>query len=222
MQEKKAELEELVSDVRDLIKKYASSKEEEKEEKPWFLMPVLGAMMVITLIFIVPRSGGVIGSFIKLPGEYFVFSAGVTDISGIPLNAQLSFIDPDSGVVRNTKSVYDVILSRGIYDIVAVFDSGLIIKMNKAEINSTVGNFMKVDFLLNEDAVRSYAFSTNLEYDNFMITGIAMGNNLKQCPDWDFYNRTCNSEFEWVMKLTPGQGYNLRAPAGNYSFIEVS
>ena len=70
--------------------------------------------------------------------------------------------------------------------------------------------------------VKAFAIdSGSLNFTNGTATGVAVGNELWKCRQWDFMFQQCLGVWEKVMDLTPGMEYDIELSPGDPGYAET-
>ncbi len=62
---------------------------------------------------------------------------------------------------------------------------------------------------------------SGVEFKEGWVSGVAKGNELWKCVDWDFENQVCNGEWKKLRNIAPGKEYNFRIDSKDPGFLET-
>ncbi len=73
-----------------------------------------------------------------------------------------------------------------------------------------------------EEYIQFYAIDpSSIEFEYANVTVNAKGGEVYKCEEWDFENRNCEGEWEFMMSITPGEDYTFSITPDDPAFAEV-
>ena len=120
---------------------------------------------------------------------------------------------PTEGPIVEASGEPGIDIPKGKYNIKVKLQNSPIqeITFNDIDVTQNITDFIKIDNPSEVDGfVEVYVIDpTQFNFTRATVTGIAVGDSLYKCKDWDFVNQICTGNWAKIMDLTPGQEYSF-------------
>ncbi|MBR9682487.1 MAG: hypothetical protein GOV02_02325 [Candidatus Aenigmarchaeota archaeon] len=161
-------------------------------------------------------------------GTFSFSNIFIEDADGNVLNSQIKILDSET---KSTLSNFDImekdlagVVVEGYYNVELILEEGPIEKIVFDDVylggNDSV-RFKIDDPIDNEGFIELYAIDPTLvNFASAEVTVTAKSNKLHKCKEWDFENRICNGEWEFLKSITPGEEYTFELTPEDPGFAE--